>query len=923
MMITPTSVFLQWLGARARDCRMAVAVDSDSLLTDAGVLGKPTIVDDGGRTWQPVVFRGDNLAFRMRFRATAGAGPVVVVLGARPQKPDANGNQPPVQIDASWIADILALNEGGEPLDLSLPAFFRLICPRINFPETPLRRYREVLMDHLEVIPAAAAKIVQRWGKPDDWGNGQIAALPLLACHPTLTLHDIWPDETRVEAFVEHGLRLLLGAPALSAERSVVIEILHEAAQPQVKEGLAWFDLPPAELASYIVLRLVAEQYGLQNPATQLMGLHLFPPEMSISKLEPMAVQVISRLRGQAEVWKHIEDLAAEFLTPRRMDRVFNSLLPGESRPERVAYIQRTDGVTLIAQRHVLHLLKEFFSQSTPVSMGWVDQLGDLRIAEVHAEAGLNLLRRIRKVEAVLGKPIPSFPHTEALLEWYVETGHHGLELLVARAWGDLQACGDGELVEEGRRRFFGEEGDTNPTPGSLRDRIRARLDEIDRNLADFIRPNPRKFMQGPRSATGLIRRRLDEVLKRLALGSQEGRVWIVIFDGMRYDTWEEVVRPAFSGHFEIEAEPCFAVLPTFTLYARSSLLGGCLPGEGVNNQGETTTNESILVAKNLGLFPEEAKTRLRLVTDAETTAALMKVGFKDKDVRDVNVLIYPVSDDCHDFNGDLAAFNHHIRAVIIGDKTQGVRGILDDLQVRVRPEDTLLLTSDHGFIELLRPQALPVAEVGGGGDAAKIQPRYIAGQEKKAADPSLSVTVGNGVFQLPVGSVWFRREKSASPRYSHGGCSMTEMVIPGAVLRKITGKIARPAVESVPSQISVAEDEVADVSLMVRNAGNVDLLLSVRLQDNLGEVIALKEATLPVGQKLTVTGQLSGRYRETAAREVDPKGTVTSVGVRIHYTDVDGKRREFEEGMVVIPVKVKRKATRLEADALKSFDDM
>ena len=151
----------------------------------------------------------------------------------------------------------------------------------------------------------------------------------------------------------------------------------------------------------------------------------------------------------------------------------------------------------------------------------------------------------------------------------------------------------------------------------------------------------------------------------------------------------------------------------------------------------------------------------------------------------------------------------------------------------------------------------------------------------------------------------------------------MAEMVIPGATLRKITGKIARPAVESVPSQISVAEDEVADVSLTVRNAGNVDLLLSVRLQDNLGEVVALKEATLPVGQKLTVTGQLSGRYRETAAREVDPKGTVTSVGVRIHYTDVDGKRREFEEGMAVIPVKVKPKATRLEADALKSFDDM
>jgi hypothetical protein len=902
---------------------MAVAVDSDSLLTDAGVLGKPAIVDDGGRTWQPVVFRGDDLAFRMRVRATAGNGPVFVVLGARPQKPDSDGKQTTARIDASWIADVLALNEGGDPLDLSLPAFFRRICPRINFPETPLRRYRDVLMDRLEVVPAAAAKIIQRWGKPDDWGNGQIAALALLAGHPALTLHDIWPDETRTDAFVEHGLRLLLGTPTLAADRPVVIEILREAAQPQVRDGLGWFGFPPAELAAYIVLRLVAEQYGLQNPTTQLMGLHLFPPEMSINKLELVAMRVITRLRSQAEVWRRIEDLSAGFLTSRRMDRIFDGLLPGQSRSQCMAYIQRSDGVALIAQRHVLHILKEFFSQPIPASMEWVDQLSDVRAGGVHAEAGLNLLRRIRKVEDALAKPLPDFPHAEALLQWYVETGHHGLELLVARAWGDLQACGDGDLVDEGRRCFFGEEGDTNPSPDSLRDRVRARLDEIDRILADFIRPNPRKFMQGPQSAAGLIRWRLDEILKRLALGSQDGRVWIVIFDGMRYDAWDEVVRPAFSGHFEIDAQPYFTVLPTFTLYARSSLLGGSLPGEGVNNQGEPTTNEPILVARNLGLSQEEAKTRLRFVTDAETTAALMKVGFKDKDVRDVNVLIYPVSDDCHDFNGDLAAFNHRIRAAIIGDKTQGVRGILDDLQVRVRPEDTLLLTSDHGFIELLRTQALPVTDVNGGADAAKIQPRYIGCQEKKVADPSLSVTVGNGVFQLPVGSVWFKREKSVSPRYSHGGCSMAEMVVPGAVLRKITGKIARPALESIPTQILVEEDVVADVSVVVRNAGNVDLSLSVRLQDNLGEVIALQEATLPVGQKLTIAGQLTGRYRETAAREVDPKGTVTSVGVRVHYTDVDGKRREFEEGMVVIPVRVKPKPTRLESDALKSFDDM
>ena len=66
---TPVGVFLQWLGNRPHDCRMAIAVDGDSLLTDAGVLGKPNIADTLGRSWYPVVFRGNDLAFRMRFRS--------------------------------------------------------------------------------------------------------------------------------------------------------------------------------------------------------------------------------------------------------------------------------------------------------------------------------------------------------------------------------------------------------------------------------------------------------------------------------------------------------------------------------------------------------------------------------------------------------------------------------------------------------------------------------------------------------------------------------------------------------------------------------------------------------------------------------------------------------------------------------------
>ena len=47
MATTPASVFLQWLGSRARDCRVAVAVDGDplQLLTDfLHFLGRGTVL---------------------------------------------------------------------------------------------------------------------------------------------------------------------------------------------------------------------------------------------------------------------------------------------------------------------------------------------------------------------------------------------------------------------------------------------------------------------------------------------------------------------------------------------------------------------------------------------------------------------------------------------------------------------------------------------------------------------------------------------------------------------------------------------------------------------------------------------------------------------------------------------------------------
>ena len=172
---TPSELFHDWLAKRPADSRVAVAIDSDRFLGNVGILDKPTIVNPTGREWQLTLFSGQDLEFRCRFREAVSLGRTVIVLSRGPYSTE--------PIDVSYVADILTLNESGDPLDLSVPAFFHRITPKINCPVRELRRFKTDLLTRLDYAQDAAEKLIEKWGKPDSWGRGQVAAMVLLA-HP-------------------------------------------------------------------------------------------------------------------------------------------------------------------------------------------------------------------------------------------------------------------------------------------------------------------------------------------------------------------------------------------------------------------------------------------------------------------------------------------------------------------------------------------------------------------------------------------------------------------------------------------------------------------------------------------------------------------------------------------------------------------
>jgi hypothetical protein len=145
----------------------------------------------------------------------------------------------------------------------------------------------------------------------------------------------------------------------------------------------------------------------------------------------------------------------------------------------------------------------------------------------------------------------------------------------------------------------------------------------------------------------------------------------------------------------------------------------------------------------------------------------------------------------------------------------------------------------------------------------------------------------------------------------------------PQLVLRRVTEKIARVEIEDLPGALALDEDSVVDLSFALRNSGNCEAGFLLEVTSNLGEMLFRQPGKLAAAVRHPITVKVEGKYRETPAREPDESGTLRAISVRLRHTDMGGKWREALEGPVTIPTKVNPKKTKLEADALKGFDDL
>lgn len=921
---SPAKLFYEWLSERPTAARMAVAVDGDRLLADAGLLGKEQIADRTGRQWRLVVFRGDDLAFRLAYRHARTEKHVLVVL--------ARGTSPDSRIQVSHVSDILAANEGGPPLNLSVPEVFRRVCPKINFPVTELRRFKDVLLERLDAVPEAAKKIIERWGRPDDWGRGQVAALVILLRHPEWTLTNLWPDETDPAAAIAHALQVLLSVSSDSPDLPILRQMLPEAIRPQVKDYLFWLDQPVEQVAAYLLIRRLADDLKLQNPVVQLKGLQLFPLDFPLDKLEPLAQQVVVVTKADVKTWRLIEKRSEEFLTTQRAEKV-GSLAAHAG--------HQTDLTALSSPALLLPQLQkrllDFFATPKTADLAWASNLSshpviktddvDLTNRHQQCQAAARLAGRIYDIELRLSEAVPTFRHAEHLLDWYVQAGHHLLELETARALHDRLECDHEGLSDAAGGYLLNSEDEAAPGDGSLAARVRQRLDALDAFLAKLIKSAPEKFASGPRSIVHFIKEEVGNELRHILTGDSERRIWVLLFDGMRYDTWEAVVQPLLGEHFQITGQARFCTIPSYTEFARRSVFAGAPPADWASEKASSRT-EPRLLAKNLGLAAHEVKEKLRFVTDADTTKARTAQNPRETNAKPINVLIYPISDECHDYHSDLASFNIKIRQDLLGDRKTGIRGILDDLLRRVKPGDIILATSDHGFVELPTDMAVTVRQPEAATHQVTLQDsvfyRYAKRFTPSQMPATVDITVADEPHSLCVGRNWLKRAGvGQGVRYSHGGVSLPELVIPGARLERVTEKLAAVDFINLPTTVAVEEDEAVELTFSIRNRGNIEAEFEVSARSNLDEPLLDCRGGLAPAASQSMKIRVRGTFQTRPDGDIDSKRTLSAVGIRLRHTDQSGNWRDAVDGIINLPVKVHAKKTKLETDALASFDEV
>ncbi|MCF7634651.1 MAG: PglZ domain-containing protein [Dehalococcoides mccartyi] len=375
-----------------------------------------------------------------------------------------------------------------------------------------------------------------------------------------------------------------------------------------------------------------------------------------------------------------------------------------------------------------------------------------------------------------------------------------------------------------------------------LRDDIQNSLGSLNVRYQEMVAAQYNSWISQPSSEIRLTSHFLRRCLKP-NWDPQTEKAVVFVFDGMRYDIWDELVRPIFEDRMEIIKEyPASSLLPSETHISRKAIFAGTYPDKFSTRSGEDALLKDVMRTEFGYKGDVEVITPDGTGTGETVRYRAGNIDFFifelcDKELHKIPVKILP---DGRNVPGRPLAFvyQQHIKDIIDTEVMSIIRNLSSDTKVFV--------VADHGFNTIGRERIrVENAWLNDSNDCYYLnawlkQNLTEVNALKKIRDSVLEFSVSDlrmpsseDVYDRATNRNWTKKYSSiifprtgfalSRPKanfnpdaYSHGGISIQEMLVPMLAMRVKGPEEGLLIISPITGKIDLIEGEEAEFRMTV-----------------------------------------------------------------------------------------------------------
>jgi len=376
-----------------------------------------------------------------------------------------------------------------------------------------------------------------------------------------------------------------------------------------------------------------------------------------------------------------------------------------------------------------------------------------------------------------------------------------------------------------------------------LRDEIQRTLSALNVRFQELIAARYTSWVASDSSEVRLTSQFLRRCVKP-NWDPQSEKAVVFVFDGMRYDIWDELVRPIFEDRMEIIADyPATSLLPSETHISRKAIFAGTFPDSFDTRRGEDALLKEAMQREFGYAGDVEVVTPDGMGTGETVRYRAGNIDFYifelcDKELHKIPVKSLP---DGRCVPGRPLAFiyQQHIKDIIDTEVMAIIRGLT--------PNTKVFVVADHGFGAIGRERIrIDLPWLNEPNDCFYLnawlrQSLASVGAPRKVRDNVLEFSVsdlrmphsGEAVdrstkqtWQKNFESIIFPKTGYALARphanfnpdaYSHGGISLQEMLVPMLAMRVKTPEEGLVVLGSIAGPAELIEGEEAEFRMPIR----------------------------------------------------------------------------------------------------------